>query len=240
MGRLFVVLLTLVATSLFAQRGAAPPPPPPPLTQEQVLVPGQNITIVSGTGSVAMAPDVVTVRLGVESDGEHVPTIVATNNTRVAEIIRQLKARGVKPQELQTSAFYVRSLERGDVRVGYLVSNTITLSSSDVARVGELVEAAINSGANEVSGPNFSVQNEKVVQDQCLDLAFADAKSKAARLARLSERKLGKVLAVTDGSSSPFELEHTSGVMGGVLGGVVMEAGVHRVSCGVTVAFQLE
>jgi uncharacterized protein YggE len=103
-----------------------------------------------------------------------------------------------------------------------------------------MVDAAIDSGANQIRGPQFSVENEKRVQDRCITEAFGDAKAKAKKLAELSERRLGRVLAVTDGSSSPFELKYRSGVEGGVLGGVLMEPGVHTVECGVTVAFELQ
>jgi uncharacterized protein YggE len=73
-----------------------------------------------------------------------------------------------------------------------------------------------------------------------MELAFADARSKAQKLATLSERRLGKVLAVTDGSSSPFEIRYRSpGVEGGSVGGIAIEPGLHRIECGVTVAFLL-
>ncbi|MEO8378435.1 MAG: SIMPL domain-containing protein [Acidobacteriota bacterium] len=84
------------------------------------------------------------------------------------------------------------------------------------------------------------MDDEKVVQDRCLTEAFGDAKAKATKLAQLSSRGLGRVIAVTDGSSSPFELKHRSGVEGGVLGGLTIEPGVHTVECGVTVAFELQ
>ncbi len=102
-----------------------------------------------------------------------------------------------------------------------------------------MLDAAIDSGANQIRGPEFGVENEKAVQNRCITDAFSDAKSKAQKLASLSERVLGPVLAVTDGSSSPFELKSRSGVEGGVLGGVTIEPGIHTVQCGVTVAFQL-
>jgi uncharacterized protein YggE len=233
-----LVALLISATALADRKG--PPPPPPPLTEEKVLVPGQNIVIVSGTGTISMAPDQVELHIGVETDGEVIRAIVEDNNQKMRKIVEQLKALGVRADEIRTSSFVLTSREKDDVKIGSRVTNGIRLVSKDPARSGDLVQAAIESGANEISGPEFSVSNEKTTQDRCLKVAFADAKSKATQLAELSERQLGRVLAVTDGSSSPFELKYREGVEGGVLGGIVMEPGLHEVNCGVTVAFQLQ
>jgi len=232
-------LSLLLPVVVVAQGVAVPPPPPPPLTETQVLVPGQNVVIVSGTGSVDMTPDLVSIDLGVSTGGPTVRKIVDENNEKVARIIAILKAKGVRPEQIKTSRFDLSPVEKDGVRTGYEVSNTIGVSSKQVSDVGSLLDAAIDSGANEVRGPEFGVGNEKVVQDRCLTEAFRDAKAKAMKLAQLSDRQLSKVLAVTDGSSSPFELKHRSGVEGGVMGGVMIEPGVHTVQCGVTVAFEL-
>jgi uncharacterized protein YggE len=222
-----------------AQGVAVPPPPPPPLTETQVLVPGQNVVIVSGTSAVDMAPDLISIDLGVTTSGPTVRKIVDENNEKVARIVSILKAKGVKSEQIKTSRFSLSPVEKDGVRTGYEVSHTIGVSSRQVSDVGALLDAAIDSGANEVRGPEFGVGNEKVVQDRCLTEAFGDAKAKATKLAHLSDRTLSKVLAVTDGSSSPFELKHRSGVEGGVMGGLTIESGVHTVQCGVTVAFEL-
>ncbi len=234
-----MIVSLVIAVALHA-RGSVPPPPPPPLTETQVLVPGQNVVIVSGTGSVAMAPDLVSIELGVSSSGPSVRKTVDENNAKVARIIAGLKSRGVRPEQIKTARFDLRAVERDGVHAGYEVSNTVGVSSTQVADLGALLDAAIDSGANEVRGPRFGVENEKLVQDRCLASAFADAKAKATKLAELSLRPLGRVLAATDGSSSPFELKHRAGVEGGDLGGLVIEAGVHTVECGVTVAFELQ
>lgn len=232
-------LSVLLPMDVGAQGVAIPTPPPPPLTETQVLVPGQNVVIVSGTSSIDMAPDLVSIDLGVSTTGPTVRKIVDENNAKVAKIVSLLKAKGVKPEQIRTSRFDLRPVEKDGARTGYEVSNTIGVSSQNVSDVGSLLDAAIDSGANEIRGPEFGVANEKVVQDRCLSEAFGDAKAKAMKLAQLSDRKLEKVLAVTDGSSSPFELKHRSGVEGGVMGGVLIEPGVHTVQCGVTVAFEL-
>jgi len=237
---LLPLLLIASVHAVFAQGIAAPPPPPPSSTTESMGAVRQEIVIVSGTAAIEMAPDQVSFNIGVETVGQTVRGIVDANNKKIAKIIALLKAKGVKAAEIQTSAFHLTAKERDGKHIGYEIRNEVGVTRHGVSDVGDLISAAIDAGANEVTGPEFSVQNEKSVQLRCIDESFGDAKLKASRMATLAQRQLGRVLAITDGSSSPFEMKyHSPGVEGGVLGGVAMEAGVHIVSCGVTVAFQL-
>lgn len=233
-----IVVLLLLATSALAQGVTPPPPPPPPSEVRPLNAPRYDILIVSGNAAVEMTPDVVSFTLGVETEGKEVRKIVAENNAKVTAVLNALKSRGVRPEELRTSALHLEAMEK---RAGYTIGNEVGVTRKGIADAADLIAAAIEAGANEVRGPEFSVRDEKVVQDRCIEQAFADAKGKARKLASLAERRLGKVLAVTDGSSSPFELKYrTEGVEGGVLGGISLEAGVHTVTCGVTVAFDLQ
>lgn len=206
-----------------------------------MVLPTQDVVIVSGTATIELRPDVASFDVGIETEGRDVRALAAENAKVVARILAVLKERGVAPEELRTSAFTVSSIEKDERKAGYRVATTVTVTRNTANDLGELLAAAIEAGANEVHGPEFSVRDEKAVQDQCLARAFADARSKAAKLATLSARGLGKVLAATDGSSSPFEFRYrTPGVEGGVVGGMLVETGVHPVPCGVTVAFRLE
>jgi uncharacterized protein YggE len=200
-----------------------------------------DIIIVSGEGSVDMTPDVVSFDVGVENEGKVIRTLVEEHKTIVARVLSALQQRGIKPEELKTSQFHLRSIERDDKPAGYSVSTQIGITRKGTADAGDWIAATIDAGANDVHGPEFSVENEKSAQDRCMDLAFADARHKASRLATLSERRIGKVLAVTDGSSSPFEFKsRVPGVEGGVLGGLMFQPGIHTVLCGVTVAFAMQ
>jgi uncharacterized protein YggE len=235
-----LVLTTFIAGTALAQGVGVPPPPPAAATESSMSGLGRDLVIVSGTATVNMTPDMVSFTVGIETDGKQVREIVAENNAKTARVLSRLKSAGVSSGELRTESFHVSSLDRGEHTVGYRVTSEIGVTRKTAKDAGELIAAAIEAGANQVRGPEFSVANEKSVQDQCIELAFADARRKAQKLATLSERRLGKVLAITDGSSSPFELKyHSAGVEGGVLGGVTMEPGVHPVTCGVTAAFSL-
>ncbi len=236
----FAVVLLAISFHAFAQGISAPPPPPPPMTEEPVTGIGQDIVIVSGNATVDMKPDQVSFNLGVATSGTDIRAIVAENNTKVTRVLTALKDRGVKSEELQTSSFVLHALrDEGEEKDGYRVSNEIGVTRAGTSDAGDLIAAAIEAGANGVRGPQFDVRNEKSVQSRCLELAFSDARRKASKLATLSSRRLGKVLAVTDGSSSPFELKYRAGIEGGVVGGVTFESGLHPVECGVTVAFRL-
>lgn len=203
-----------------------------------------NVVNVSGNASVGMKPDTVEMSFGVRTDGADVRQIVSTNNEKVSKILDTLKKLGVKPEELQTSNFSIRRRDYQGQNLGYEVTNSIRLKRKEALRAGDLIQAAIEAGANEANGPSFTIENEQIAMTRCLALAFDSAKMKATQLASLSSRKLGSVIAVSDGSSSPFQVINrstfASGVVGGVLGGVEMEVGEHRVNCGVTVAFGLE
>ena len=237
-----IAVLLLLATSALAQGVTPPPPPPPPAETRALGAPRYDILIVSGNSSVEMKPDLVSFTLGVHTEGAEIRRITAENNAKVTAVLDALRSRGVKAEELRTSALRLGSADRYEKKTGgYTIDNEVGVTRNGIADAADLIAAAIEAGANEVRGPEFDVRDEKVVQDRCIEQAFADAKTKARKLAALSERKLGKVLAVTDGSSSPFELTYRSaGVEGGVLGGLTLEAGVHRVECGVTIAFDLQ
>jgi uncharacterized protein YggE len=201
----------------------------------------QNLVIVSGNATVHMTPDLVLFNIGVETEGKEIRAIVDENNAKTEKIVAVLKARGVTSEELRTSDFSLTALRHEGLPGVYRVTSQVRITRRGTKDGGELIAAAIAAGANDVNGPEFSVTNEKVVQDRCIELAFGDARGKAQKLATLSERKLSNVLAVTDGSSSPWEMKYRSpGVEGGVLGGLSLEPGVHSVECGVTVAFRLE
>lgn len=198
-----------------------------------------DIVIVSGTAAIELAPDQVSFDISIAHEGPQIRPLVEQHNAVVARVVAALKSNGIQSRELKTSAFRLGAIERDDKPAGFSARTEIGVTEDDTSKAAEWIAAALDAGATGIDGPQFSVRNEKSVQDRCIDAAFADGRQKAERLARLSLRRLGKVLAVTDGSSSPFELKYRSGVEGGTLGGMLFEPGMHTIECGVTIAFAL-
>lgn len=142
--RSVLIVVFLMPSFLEAQNARSPAP----------VATTEDVVIVSGTGEVMMSPDLVSITLGVSTKGSVVRGIVDENNQKIAAMVAALKEKGVPSERIRTSRFTLAPvLDRDRVRNGYEVSNTIEISSSELADVGALVDAAIDSGANEIRGP---------------------------------------------------------------------------------------
>ena len=87
--------------------------------------------------------------------------------------------------------------------MAYQVSNTVTVTRDDPATVARLLEAAVNAGANTVSGISFAVSDPARGREAGLKAAFADARAKAEVLARAAGRSAGRAMAITEGEAAP-------------------------------------
>src|SRR6266571_4464068 len=76
---------------------------------------------------------------------------------------------------------------------------TFTVGGEDPASVGKFLQAAVDAGANTVSGVSFSVSDPARGRDAALQSAMADARAKAEVLARAAGRALGHVIAIAEG-----------------------------------------
>ncbi len=84
---------------------------------------------------------------------------------------------------------------------GFAASNVVT-ATADLDRVGALIDAAVEAGANQVNGPSLGVADQEKLYRQALKAAVADARESAQVLASAAGRSLGKVTAIVEGGGS--------------------------------------
>ena len=194
-----VVIFALAASPYsFAQ---TPSPPPP-----REAAPIDTISVI-GTGRVQLTPDRVTFSVGVDTTAMTVADAVDENNRKVARIIAALKKAGVQDKEVRTSNFSVSP--QYDYQTGprprlsgYQVTNMVTVTRDKTSDVSKLLQAAVESGANQIHGVSFIVADLTRSRDQGLRLAFEDARAKAEVLARAAGRTLGSAIAITEGGAT--------------------------------------
>ncbi len=210
------------------------------------LLPGKTVT-VTGSAESKEKNQVANFTSGVSAVNDDKEKAVKEVNEKMDAIISQVKDFGVKPEDIQTQNMSI--YQRQDTyyegttaksRPGqWDVSNSITITLRDVKKASELADLLTKSGATNVYGPNFTLEDTKDAESKLLGEAMEDAKKKAEILATASGRKLGKVVSVTEGFGGggivPMFLAEKAG--GG--GGASVEPGSASVSKTVTVTFAL-
>jgi len=142
---------------------------------------------VTGSASTQTKPDKVTVSLGVETTNAKAKAALAANSELMNKIINALKTAGVKENETSTSSFtitpnrdYTIDKNQGKL-IGFTVSNSIQIDSSNVNDTSEWVDIAVSSGANNVNSIYFSLSDKKLdeIKKELLKDAIGNANEKA-------------------------------------------------------------
>ena len=242
-----LVMLAALAATVTAAAAAAPAP-----AQEQAprpIVPReaaqwQTLSVI-GVGHVTLTPDRASFTAGVQTV---VPTLTAAtqeNATRMTAILAALRRAGAGDRDLRTVGLSIYPQQapqegRPPRIVSYQVSNNVTVTS-DPAAIGKLIEAAVDAGANSVSGVTFLVSDPARGRDNGLQAAFADARAKAEVLARAAGRAAGRALAITEGGAAtppvPMPMFRRAEAMSVA---APVESGAEELTFTVSVVFELQ
>lgn len=170
---------------------------------------GARTVTVTGSAEMAAAPDRATVSLGVVTEATTADQALEANNAAVRALIDRLRREEIESRNLQTSGFsvqpqYVFPPRQDDGTqeppriTGYTVSNSVTAKLEAIERLGTVLDAAVQTGANQIHGISFDVTNADRLADGARDEAFADAKRKAELYAKAAGSALGSVLSVRE------------------------------------------
>lgn len=206
-----------------------------------------NSVTASGQGKVYAEPDVASMQFGVTVNGGKAKTTLVDASKVANKIIAALKKQGVKAEDIQTSgvSIYPQQNERGGkiVITGYQASISVDAKLRDIEKVGDVIEAASNAGANTVNGPTFEISEDSDQRGQAIEKAVAAAKKNAEAMAKAAGKTLGDVISVTSSNVSvPVPMMRTEMMYGAAADAakVPIEAGQLEVSADVTVMFELK
>jgi uncharacterized protein len=166
--------------------------------------PALGTLTVAGTGSVTTRPDTARVSAGVTTQSSTASGAMTANADATAKVIAALKRAGVGSKDLQTEFVSVdpRYDDSGRGIVGYSASNSVSAVVRDLSRVGDVIDAAVGAGANNVSGPSLARDDQDKLYRDALEKAVANAREKATALARAAGISLGAVRSLSESSQS--------------------------------------
>jgi hypothetical protein len=80
--------------------------------------------------------------------------------------------------------------------IRYVVENTVYVKVRDLAKLGELLDAVVRSGANQINGISFDVQDRKTAEAEARRLAIENAKERAQEIATAAGVTLGEIFNI--------------------------------------------
>jgi uncharacterized protein YggE len=170
---------------------------------------GQSGLSVTGTGSVYLAPDVVDIDLGVQTQSASVGGAVSNNNRLSAAVLAALAGQGVASSDIQTTYFSVTPQQMYDNtgtptgEVTYWVDNTVHVRLRQPDKLGDVLQAAIGAGANNVQGVSYSVSDPSQAQAEARQKAIDTAQKRAHLLASAAGATLGEPQSIASSVGLP-------------------------------------
>ncbi len=163
----------------------------------------QSVVSTSGTATVKVNPDKVTVTIGVETDGLTAQEAATKNAELMEKVLAALKEIGITDDQISTNWYSVfptyeyrsppcieiypqppECAPKNEI-TGYRASNSLSVTLEADSDVGKVIDAAVAAGANNVSGAYFFVSEEKQqeIRDGLIEKAIDNARSRADKAA---------------------------------------------------------
>jgi len=159
---------------------------------------------VTASGIAAATPDVAHITTGVVVEAATAREALTANSASMTGLISGIKALGVDPKDLQTSALrveprYTSPRDGGTPTInGYRVVNDIAVTVRNLERLGEILDKLVSLGANQMSGLSFEVSNAETLKDEARKDAMANALRRANLYAQAAGVTVGGVLSISE------------------------------------------
>jgi uncharacterized protein YggE len=162
----------------------------------------------SATATVSVAPDQARMQIGVVSQAATASAAAAQNATLLQSALDKLKAAAGPKAEVKTLSYSLTpnfDFSKGAHTLkGYTATNTVQVTTDDLASVGKIIDAATQSGANEVSSLEYALKDQSQARAQALRKAALQARAEAEAMASALSLKLGKVIFLDEGGQPPI------------------------------------
>jgi len=204
---------------------------------------------VSGTGEITLPADQATIRVGVQSGGGTSAEAMNGASNATAAILALLADEGIAPTDVQTQGLrltpvYKRGLSGVDYTQisGYSAVNTVSVTTTDLNSVGQLLADIVELGGNRIDGVTFGLSDPDAHQDEARILAVQDARAKAELYAEAAGIAVGQVISITENGFSGravFEMAHQMTMADSSVADVPLAPGEITVSASVSLMYEI-
>ncbi|MGB3806524.1 MAG: SIMPL domain-containing protein [Erythrobacter sp.] len=221
---------------------------PGALSAQQIEIEAEGPVIeLSVFETVDAEPDIVTIGAGVSTQAPTAVEALRQNSTEMRRVIDRIIALGIAEEDIQPTGInlnaqydYDRENQRQVFR-GYQVSNRVSVKLREVDETGEVLDALVQAGATDLSGPDFGIEDDAAAKDMARERAIERAQRRAMAYAGMVGYDDVRVLSISEAirGNGPQPIVQTAArSMDAVEQSAPVQPG--RVSTGVSITIKYE
>lgn len=182
----FPLLVLALAAPALAQQG-----PPAPA-----------VIVTNGEGLVKRAPDRAWVSIAADSRARTAQEAQRLNTDAMTAVIERIKAAGITPDAIQTTGYNLQPefdyVNGKQTLRGYVARNQLQVRVDALAKTGDVIAAAVATGATNVSGVRFDLKDREAIEREALRVAVQDARQRATAAAAGAGVTIDRVVRVEE------------------------------------------
>lgn len=149
-------------------------------------------------------PDVATLSGGVVTQAADANGALRANAEQMTRVMAAIKAAGIAERDVQTAGIslypqYRYAENQPPAITGYQASNTVNVKVRDLSRLGKVLDALVASGANQINGPSFEIDDPEAAYDEARRNALKKAQARAEMYAATLGLRVRRIVSISEG-----------------------------------------
>jgi uncharacterized protein YggE len=227
--------------------GAAMMPAAAASAQGAPVIAGTRLEI-SATGEATRVPDLAIISAGVSTRQTTASAALQENASRMERVLAALKKAGIADRDIQTSSINLNPEYRYQDNqtpqlVGYTASNQVSIRFRDIRNSGNILDALVAQGANQINGPSLTIDKQDEALDEARAKAIANGQARANFYARALGKRVVRLVSVSEGGGNyppppmPVMMMERSG---GLAADTKIVPGEQKLSVSLSMVFELQ
>ncbi len=167
---------------------------------------GPIVELVVSEG-IEAEPDIAGIGAGVTTEAMTAGEAMRENARAMRAVIERMRALGIAERDIQTSSISLNprydydETNRRQVFRGYMASNRVQVELREIARVGAVLDALVEAGATDLSGPSWSIDDPAPVRARAREQALRTARERALEYARHAGYSDARLLQISEATA---------------------------------------
>lgn len=158
---------------------------------------------VAAQAEARRAPDVAQISAGVVTQAADANAALRENAAQMQKVAAAIRAAGIPERDIQTAAVNLnpqyRYVENQPPSItGYQAMNTVNVTVRDISKLGRILDTLASTGANQINGPSFDIDQKDAVYDEARRAALDKARARADMYAKALDLRVRRIVSIDE------------------------------------------